>query len=248
MGWPKFGPFQQKTDQFGNLARRGHERLDRVGGQFRQAVAQQRFDHRRLHPIDQGVANHLAHTAPSGQQAAMVQGGVANAIEQVGVGQRGAVLEQHRRDVEHIAQQEPAQGRRDLGQIGQPARHPGAFLDLGFAKNLHQQVGRHGALEGIDPAAGQADDVGQAFQQRRARPRDDLAVDLVGSLRRKGRAVTHRFLLTWLGVYFAIVRLIARCAKVACLERDSRKCVRFRRPSRSNQKVRAFFNGSGKAT
>ena len=82
----------------------------------------------------------------------------------------------------------------DLGRGWRAPRDAGALVEVGVAQDLHQQVGGHRPLEGVDPAGGQADHVGQALEQRQPRAvlRPRRLQRLVGVFEVKGLA--HRIL------------------------------------------------------
>ncbi len=172
----QLGPAQQQRDELRILAAGRHHELDGGVGQLGQIVAQQGLDHRRLHRLDEDLGDHLPQAPAHGDQPAMLGTGVAAAIEQVGVRQGRAVLQQGLGDLELVAQQHAHQAGRDLGQGRQPARHPQAFLDGRLAQHVHQQVRGHAPFEGVDPAGRQADHVGQAFEQGDPRLRRRWAV------------------------------------------------------------------------
>ncbi|MNE58676.1 hypothetical protein D3C80_1537190 [compost metagenome] len=98
----------------------------------------------------------------------MLDPGVANAADQVDVGQGGALLDQRRRHRRLVAQQQPRQAVGQFGQGRQAHRHPPPLLDRGLTQQIDQQVARHRPFEGVDAAGRQADDIGQPPQQHLA--------------------------------------------------------------------------------
>jgi hypothetical protein len=144
--------------------------IDRELWRADQFVVQQAVDDGGLAELDQGLADHLAHPAAQGDQAAMLQPGHPGAVEQIAIVQSLGVGQQGLGDVQPVAQQHPHKAGGDFGEIGQAARDLQSLLRLGLAQHVDQQVGGHGALEGVDPRGWQADHIRQPLQQGAARP------------------------------------------------------------------------------
>ncbi len=149
----------------GAFARGGDDGLHRRVAELGQVVAQQHLDDRRLTEAGQHVADGVGDAAAHGDQAAVLGGGVAGAVDQVGVADAGGDFEKGAGHVDMVAQQQAQDAAGDFVDVGQAPRHPGALVGGRLAQHLNQQVGGHGAFEGVHPAAGQADHVGQPLQQ-----------------------------------------------------------------------------------
>ncbi len=167
----KLAPAQQERQQPALVAGGGDQVLHRGVGELELLVAQQGLDHRRLQTLADGVGDHLSDAAPEHDQPPVLRTGVANAIEQVGVGQRDAGLQERARNLDLVAQQEAHEVGRHVCEGGEPSGDALALLHRRVAQHVDQEVGGHAALEGVHPARRQADHVGQPLEQRQARPR-----------------------------------------------------------------------------
>ncbi len=167
---PKLGAAEQQRHESRLVAGGRDHDLHRRIGQLRQLVLEQGLHHGRLHRFDQGLGHHFADATPHGDEPAVIHTGVAGAIQKVGVGKRGAVLQQGPGHLQLVAQQQPHQAGGDLHQRRQTARDAKPFLDRRLPQHVDQQVGRHAPFEGVDPAGRQADHVGQSLEQGDTRP------------------------------------------------------------------------------
>jgi hypothetical protein len=148
--------------------------------------AQQTVDHDNLAVLDEHVAHHFAHATAEGDQAAMLQSGLARAIDQVGVRKHHAVDEERGRHHDLVAEQHAQQAGGRLGQVGQAAGDLLPLVSIGFAQHVQQQVGGDRPLERRHPGAGQAHDIGQPPQQRATRPPIRRIARLICDLVRRG--------------------------------------------------------------
>ncbi len=167
------GPHLRATQQEGNELRfvaggRDHG-LHRRVGQLGKFIAQQRLDDRGLHALDQRLGDHIAQPPAQGDQPAVIGRAALGAIQQVGVRERGAVLQESLGHLDIVAQQEAHQARRDLAQGRKTPGDAGAVLDRRVAQHVDQQVGGHASLEGVDPAGWQAHHVGEPLEEGHAR-------------------------------------------------------------------------------
>jgi hypothetical protein len=153
---------------------------------LRVAIGQHDLDGLELARSHQSLDHHFAEPLAGGDHQSVLRPGGTGAVEQLGVGQALALLQQGPGDPGLIMQQQPGQLGRRLCQTGEATGNLQPLVGGGIPQHLDQKVCGDGPFEGVDPARRQAHHIGQPPQQGAS------GAKLRGRrIVRKGRALAH---------------------------------------------------------